>query len=259
MPETSGRPTTAGPGSDLDDRRRGPLKGLSLAREAGQILAWDEGSQLYLLSTQGETLSSTRLPGQITAGAISDDGSLIAVLSQGDGASFLLMDADFGVQVKRPAPTDSSFLSIDPHGRYVAIGNRLGAVNFINRFGRVAGRLETVQPLAHLCFVADRPLLIGSAAFGLLVGIKVHGSRSTGRLEPEIAWQDRLMSNVGRLCVSSDGGMILASCFTHGIQRFDLKGATRARITWEEPSRTPSLIFRAEASWRQRLRASLPS
>ena len=30
-----------------------PLKGLAFAREAGRILAWDEGNQLYLLSAQG--------------------------------------------------------------------------------------------------------------------------------------------------------------------------------------------------------------
>ena len=34
-----------------------PLKGLALAREAGTILAWDEGNQLYLLNAQGESLS----------------------------------------------------------------------------------------------------------------------------------------------------------------------------------------------------------
>ena len=228
MPKTSGRSTTRlEPETSWTIVAEAPLKGLSLAREASRILAWDEGNQLYLFSTQGETLSSSRLPQRIGAGAISEDGSLIAVLSQGDDASFLLLDADFGVQVERPAPSESSFLSIDPHGRYVAIGSRLGAVNLVNRFGRMAGRLETNQPLAHLCFVADRPLLIASAAFGLLVGVAVHGSRSTGRLEPEIAWQDRLMSNVGRLCVSGDGGMILASCFTHGIQRYDMKGCNQ--------------------------------
>ena len=225
MPVTRGRATTRlEPEITWTLVAEAPLKGLSLAREAGRILAWDEASQLYLLSMQGETLASSRLPGQIAVGAISDDGSLVAVLSQGNDANFLLLDAGLGVQVERPASSDSSFLSIDPHGRYVAIGSRLGPVSFVNRFGRVAGRLETVQPLAHLCFVADRPLLIASAAFGLLFGIEVHGSRSTGRLELEIAWQDRLMSNVGRLCVSGVGGMILASCFTHGIQRFDLKG-----------------------------------
>ena len=32
------------------------------------------------------------------------------------------------------------------------------------------------------------------------------------------------MSNVGRLATSGDGGMVLASCFTHGVQRYDLRG-----------------------------------
>ena len=201
-----------------------PLKGLAFAREAGRILAWDEGNQLYLLSAQGESLSFSRVPQRIVAGAISDEGSLIALLGEGDDAGLLLLNADFDVAVERPAPSESSFLTIDPHGRYVAIGSRLGAVSFLNRFGRAAGRLETIQPVAHLCFLADRPFLVGAAAFGMLVGVEVLGSRSSGRLDPEIVWQDRLMSNVGRLTVNGDGAMILASCFTHGIQRFDLKG-----------------------------------
>jgi hypothetical protein len=48
--------------------------------------------------------------------------------------------------------------------------------------------------------------------------------RSPGRLEPEILWHDRLLSNVGRLALTGDGGMILASCYTLGIQRFDVRG-----------------------------------
>ena len=32
------------------------------------------------------------------------------------------------------------------------------------------------------------------------------------------------MSNVGRLATSGDGGLVLASCFTHGVQRYDLRG-----------------------------------
>src|SRR4051794_12236883 len=225
MAETGGRTSTKlEPVTGGTVVTEAPLKGLSFAREAGRILAWDEGNQLYLLSAQGESLSFSRVPHRIAAGAISDEGSLIALLGDGEDASLLLLDADFDVKVERPAPTESSFLTIDPHGRYVAVGSRLGAVNFLNRYGRPAGRLETIQPIAHLCFLADRPLLIGAAAFGMLVGVEVMAGRGSGRLEPEILWQDRLMSNVGRLTVSGDGGMILASCFTHGIQRFDLRG-----------------------------------
>ena len=32
------------------------------------------------------------------------------------------------------------------------------------------------------------------------------------------------MSNVGRLAIDGEGSMILASCFTLGVQRFDLMG-----------------------------------
>jgi hypothetical protein len=225
MAESGGRAATRlEPETSWTMVTEAPLKGFALAREAGRILAWDEGNQLYLLNVHGESLSYSRLPGRIAAGAISDDGSLIAFLGDGDDASLLLLSPDFEVEVERPAPSESAFVTLDPHGRYVAVGSRVGALTFFNKFGRVAGRLETIQPLAHLCFLADRPFLVGAAAFGMLVGVEVGGSRGSGRLEPELAWQDRLMSNVGRLTVSGDGGMVLASCFTHGIQRFDLRG-----------------------------------
>jgi hypothetical protein len=201
-----------------------PLKGLAFAREAGRILAWDEGNQLYLLTTHGETMSSTRAPARIVSGTISDDGSLIAILCEHENAGLLLMSGDFEIHSERPAPGESSFVTTDPHGRYVAVGSRLGAVTLVSRYGKAAGRIETIQPIAHLCFVPDRPFLVGAAAFGMLAGVEIEASKTPGRLDPEVVWQDRLMSNVGRLAVNGDGSMILASCFTHGIQRFDLNG-----------------------------------
>ncbi len=201
-----------------------PLKGLSMAREAGTILAWDEGNQLYLYGVLGEPLSYSRVPNRIQAGAISDDGRLIALLVDSEDARLLLLDADFHVEVERPAPSDASFLTIDPHGRYIAVGTRQDTLYLINCYGRAAGRLETIGSLSHLCFVPDRPLMIGAAAFGMLTAVALEPDRSQARLETEIVWQDRLMSNVGRLAVNGDGGMILASCYTLGIQRYDLQG-----------------------------------
>jgi hypothetical protein len=201
-----------------------PLKGLAMARESGTILAWDEGNQLYLLNVQGESLSTSRVPQRILAGTISDAGSLIALLVEAEDAGLLLLNADFAVELERPAPSETSFLSSDPHGRYLAIGTRQNVLYVISRYGRPVGRLETMESLAHLCFVADRPLAVGAAAFGMLMGIALEWPRGGGRLEAEILWQDRLMSNVGRLAINGDGSMILASCYTLGIQRFDLMG-----------------------------------
>ena len=208
----------------LDGRDRFPAQRALVRDEAGRILAWDEGNQLYLLNTRGESLSTSRVPNRITTGAISDEGGLIALLVEADGPGLLLFSADFDVLSERPAPTDASFVTIDPHGRYMAVGTRHNALHLINRHGRPAGRLETMEPLSHLCFVLGRPLMVGAAAFGMLVGIELERSRSSGGLDPQIIWQDRLMSNVGRLALDGEGSMVLASCFTLGIQRFDLTG-----------------------------------
>jgi hypothetical protein len=201
-----------------------PLKGLSFAREAGAILAWDEGNQLYLLNVQGESLSFSRVPNRVNSAAISDDGSLIALLVEPEDSGLLLLNADFEIEHERAAPSESTFVTIDPHGRYVAVGTRQTTLSFVNRYGRAAGTLETMHSLSHLCFVPGQPMAIAAAAFGTIVGVDFDAGRADGRLDPEIMWQDRLLSNVGRLAVDGEGGMILASCYTLGIQRFDLRG-----------------------------------
>jgi hypothetical protein len=225
MTEMTGRPSTRlEPETAWTVVTDSPLRGLSLAREAGAILAWDEGNQLYLLDIRGDSLSSSRVSQRILAGSISDEGSLIALIVEAEEAGLLLLDGDFGVQFERPAPSEVTCLTIDPHGRYLAVGTRQNILYLISRYGRAAGRLATMEPLSHLCFVPNRPLLIGAAAFGMLVAISLDPTRSAGRLDLDLVWQDRLMSNVGRLALDGSGGMILASCFTLGVQRFDLQG-----------------------------------
>ena len=95
--------------------------------------------------------------------------------------------------------------------------------HFYTRHGRPAGKFETKQALAHLAFVPDRPFLLGAAPFGSLVGVELRAG-SSGRLAADIVWEEAVLSNVGRLTTSGDGGVILASCYTHGVQRYDLRG-----------------------------------
>ena len=76
MSETAGRPSTRiDPETAWTVVTDSPLKGMALAREAGTILAWDEGNQLYLFDVKGESLSYSRVPSRILAGAISDEGA----------------------------------------------------------------------------------------------------------------------------------------------------------------------------------------
>jgi hypothetical protein len=223
MAEISGRPQSRlEPATAWTVLTDSPLKGLALAREASTILAWDKGDQVYLLDANGQHRSVSRAPGRVIAGTISDDGSLVAFLLE--GARLLLLSADLEPVADRSAPYDPSALAVDPHGRYVAVASRMSLTQLYTRHGRLSCKFETRQALAHLAFVPNRPFLLGAAPFGLMVGVDLRAAGSAGRLSADPAWQEAVLSNVGRLTTSGDGGMILASCFTHGVQRFDLQG-----------------------------------
>jgi hypothetical protein len=197
-----------------------PLKGLSLAREAGRLLAWDEGGQVSIYGVDGDLQATTRMSETIVAGAISDDGSLIALV--GAGQRLWLLDRSLERTTDRGTVPDPSCLAVDPHGRYVAVASKVNVTQIYNRYGKQAGKFETRQPLAHLLFVPDRPFLMGTAAYGTIAGIDL-GVRG-GKLSPEVVWQENLTSNVGRLACTGDASMILVACYTHGIQRYDLRG-----------------------------------
>ena len=197
-----------------------PLSGLALAREAGQVLAWDEGERLYLIDLAGERQATTRAPAKVVAADVSDDGSLVAALVA--GGRLWLLNRELEAIADRPAVMDATALAVDPHGRFVAIASRLCTTQFYSRFGRTAGRIATLQPLAHLRFVPDKPLLLGASAYGTILGLGLEAGPSG--LEAEELWKQQPMSNIGRLETSGDGGMVLASCFTHGVQRYDARG-----------------------------------
>jgi hypothetical protein len=198
-----------------------PLKGLGLAREAGLVFAWDEADRLYLLDLRGDFRSVARSPCKVSAAAVSDDGSRIALL--GEGSRLWLLDADLGVVAERQGAPDACALAIDPHGRYVAVASRLNVHHFYNRFGKPAGKFETIQTLAFLTFVPASPVLLGAAPYGMLAAYNLEAG-SAGRLRAEQDWEDRQITGVGRLTTTGDGAMILAACFTHGVQRYDANG-----------------------------------
>ena len=198
-----------------------PLKGLGFAREVGTFLVWDEGDQLYLLDLGGAYRSVARSPGKVLSAAISDDGSRIALLL--DGQRICLLDADLGVIADRPSPPDPLAIGIDPHGRFLVVSSRMSTNHIYNRFGKLSGKFDTIQPLAFITFVPDKPTLLGAASSGMIAAFDLEDA-GAGKLNVEPFWQDRQISNIGRLSTTGDGAMILASCFTHGVQRYDLHG-----------------------------------
>ncbi|HWE38434.1 MAG TPA: hypothetical protein VG406_17815 [Isosphaeraceae bacterium] len=199
-----------------------PLRGVGLARESGTVLAWDEGDRLYLIDPSGTTRASSRAPAKLSHAAISDTGTLVAAV--GEGPRLWLLGPDLEPIAERSAIREPSALAIDPHGRFVAIASKVGgATQLYNRHGKQAGRFETLEPLAHLAFVASAPMIIAAGSYGMLVGVGLRAA-GQGKLAGSPIWQQSLMANIGRVAATGDGGMILTSCYTHGIQRFDLRG-----------------------------------
>ena len=133
----------------------------------------------------------------------------------------------------------------------------MGAVTFLNRFGRAAGRLETIQPVAHLCFLADRPFLVGAAAFGMLVGVEILASRTvraagaSHRLARPPDVERRAADGQRRR--RDDPGQLLHPRNSDGSTS---RAATRVRTTSAARCRTPFPTSRAARSWRRRSRAS---
>jgi hypothetical protein len=195
---------------------------MALAREAGSVFAWDEADQLYRIDARGQFQSVARAPGKILQGAVSDDGSLVALL--GEGSRLWLLDGDFELVHDRSVISEALSIAVDPHGRYVAVGSKLNVVQFYSRHAKQAGKFETRQPLSSLVFIPDRMFLVGIGAYGSIAGIELSTIGSNGSLDGDVVWYEALMSSTGRLATTGDGQMILVSCFTHGIQRYDLEG-----------------------------------
>ncbi|QDV36015.1 WD40 repeat domain-containing protein [Tautonia plasticadhaerens] len=198
-----------------------PLKGLGLMREAGRIVTWDESDGLAMYDPRGDRIWASRAPGAIVSGAVSDDGSLVALI--GESRRLWLFGPDLELIADREAVADPIGLAVDPHGRYVAVSSRMSQTHLYTRYGRKSGEFETLQPLAHVAFVPSEPRLIGAAGHGSLFGVELIPA-GRGRLDAEVAWRESLLSNVGRLALTGDGGTIVASCFIHGVQRFDANG-----------------------------------
>src|SRR4051812_44674386 len=104
MPESTSRPTRIDPQPAWTVVTDAPLRGLALAREAGAVLAGDEGAHLSLLGLDGDRRAVARAPGRIAAAAISDDGTLVALA--GDRGQLWLLGPGLELVVERAGVPD---------------------------------------------------------------------------------------------------------------------------------------------------------
>jgi hypothetical protein len=210
----------------------GRLRGLSLAREKGWVLSWDDGSWLHLLGVSGARQGQVRLTGQIGAAAVADDGSVVA--AGGIRGEVWWLAPDLSVRWQKSVPAKVVAVALDPFGQYAAVADAQGGLHFFDRHARSIARAQAPRPLHHLTFVPAAPYVLGSADYGLVACYDLAGHCS---------WRDGLVAHVGSLAVSGTGDAIVLACFSEGLQRYTLAGRNEGRQQLKEPCRLVALDF----------------
>jgi hypothetical protein len=125
-------------------------------------------------------------------------------------------------------------IALEPLGRYLAVADAGCTLHLLDERGQVAWRATTPRPLVHLAFVPEKPVLIGAADFGLIVGFGSSG---------ECLWRDGLVAHVGSLAVNGDGDCILLACFGDGLYRYSAAGPPQERIPLDGPCTLASVSY----------------
>jgi hypothetical protein len=200
--------------------------GLSLAREKGWLLAWDQKHWIHLFNQAGQVQARARFPRSIAQCAIADDGS--GAVAAGQQGELHWLAPDLTTRWQRALDNPLVAVAIDPFGFFLAATDTRGGIHLLDNTGSVVAKGPCPSPLRHVAFVPSRPLLVGCADYGLV-----------GAFDQALQWRWReiLVLNVGSMAVSGDGSALLLACFSDGIHHFDQDGKARPRLSTPEPCR----------------------
>jgi hypothetical protein len=208
-------------------------RGLSLAREKGSLLTWDETHWLYLLSRDGQRQAQRHLGPALAAACLSDDGSACSAFSTAGDLWWLAPDLTTRWQVSMPAAALA--VAVDPLGHYVAVAlaDERGSLH-IYQGAKAVMTVSCPRPVHHLAFVPQEPLLVASADYGFVGAFDLAG---------RCVWRDGLVAHVGGLAVTGDGNQLVLACFSEGLQRYGAGGRRLERLSLEESCRLVAISF----------------
>lgn len=210
----------------------GAVRGLSLAREGGWCLVRDENHWLYLLNQAGDRQAQLRAPHELTASACADDNSAFAV--GGKNGDLWWLAPDLMPRWQRNLGQRVEAVAVDALGQYVAVADAGGGLSLLTRRGQPVWRVQTPRALRFLAFLAEAPLLVGSADFGLVGCYDACGRQ---------VWRDGPVAHAGSLAASGDGAIVVLACFTDGLCRYGPKGPPPVRQPMPDPCRLAALSY----------------
>lgn len=209
--------------------------GISLAREARLLLAWDGVQQPTLFDFRGRTRGSIRLPLPAVAAALCETGQHVVAAAHKHVWWFnqeLRLQFDIGL------PAAVIAVALEPHGNYLAASDEARGLHLFNRLGQPIASWEAPRPIHHLVFVPGQARLLAAADFGFLGAFD-----STGRC----LWRDTPLTHVGSLTCSGAGDGIALACFTEGLRRYDGNGGPLSRWSLPVPCRRAAMDYAGQA------------
>ncbi|RMG39572.1 MAG: hypothetical protein D6725_05005 [Planctomycetota bacterium] len=191
----------------------GRLVALAMWREAGIVVAADETGTLTAFDRGGRVHELRRGWPNVSRLAWADAAGTGAVIQQRTLVTRL--DAALRELWTIEFPTPVLDVALTPYGQLMAVSLEDRSVLLIGPQRQKIAEFDAAQPLHHLRFVPERPVMVGAADQGLLAAFGLDGTEY---------FRERLLTVVGDLCVTGDGGMIVIAGHNHGVQIFDENG-----------------------------------
>lgn len=198
------------------------IVGMSLARERGWLLHWDQAHWLYLLDHAGRSHAQRQFP-HLSVACAADDASAYAAASSRGTVWWLAPDLMPRWQSQFHHPAQA--LALDSLGQYLAVANDRGRVYILDCTSREVGQIRLPRPIQHLSFVPGTPFLVASASYSLVTAFNIHG---------EVLWREGPVANIGAMSVDGEGKQTLLACFSEGIHRYNEHGKQLGRIATSE-------------------------
>lgn len=184
-----------------------PLAGLARSREAGCTVLADTAGGLYRLDPNGQLAAISRGFHGLELLACDDVGRFGAALTE--ETHLTLFDDRCRVVWSLELPDVAYCLSMEPHGRFLAVSLANGKNVVYDANHRRVFHFETERPLRFLRFLATSRALIGVAEYGFIGRWDFTGAE---------LWSNRLQVNVGDVSCTGDGTRIALAAFNQGVK-----------------------------------------
>jgi hypothetical protein len=131
-----------------------------------------------------------------------------------------LLAPDLNPRWQRSIDQRATAVAVDSFGQRIVVADAEGGLHLFDEAGSILWKNDSPRPLHFLSFVPEKPAIVGSADFGLVVCFEA-GGRSL--------WRDGLVAHIGSLTTNGDGTTIGLACFSEGACCYRLTEGPKAR------------------------------